>query len=199
VPADRATIERRLRELGDAPVPEPSPAFVARLERRLVDEPATTTKVVAIANRRRATLPAALGIAATIAAALLATALLGGFDQGGGTRALRLGAAVNTTVRLPGGQVVAGKSGLELPNGAVVRTGPNGSAAAGTVDLGPGIQATVASGRLHLTPTPTAAPTRPAATPPPAVTLPSVTLPAITLPKVTVPALTVPTTLPHLP
>jgi hypothetical protein len=120
--------------------------------------------------------------AAVVVLAVGSAALLGAFSSGG--RPLQLGHAVNTTVVLPNGQRVPGRLGLNLPNGAIVSTGPTGRASAGSVDIGPGIQATVNNNRLQLTPT---APTQPV-TPP--VNVPSTP---------TLPTLPIPTTLPHLP
>jgi len=76
---------------------------------------------------------------------------------------------VNTTVVLPGGRTVAGRNGLRLPNGAVVRTGPNGRAAAGTTQLGPGLEGVVANNGLRIQ----------LPTPGPPVNVPPVTIPAL--------------------
>jgi hypothetical protein len=123
-------------------------------------------------------------VAAAAAAVVLVVggaALLGAFSSGG--RSLQLGHAVNTTVVLPNGRRVPGRLGLNLPNGAIVLTGPHGKASAGSTDIGPGIQATVNNNRLHVTPTS-----------PPPVTLP------LNLPSTpTLPSLPIPTTLPHVP
>jgi hypothetical protein len=48
-----------------------------------------------------------------------------------------------------------------LPDGSVVRTGPNGRAAAGRVELGPGLEAQVDAGRLRLRTVPGGAPATP--------------------------------------
>ena len=185
-PVTRATLRHRLTRAGDT-APVPAPGFVPTLEERLVRSDATTgTRLVAFPPRRRGVLRAVTGAAASVAAVLLVTALLGGFGHGG--PGLQLGAVLNTTVVLPNGHAVAARAGLPLPNGTVVRTGPHGRAAAGPVDLGPGLQAVVNAGRLQLTPTVT-----PATTPP----LPTSTVPAVlpvTLPSR--PPITVPSTPP---
>ncbi len=74
----------------------------------------------------------------------------GVYGRGAEDRALALAVAVDTTVQLPDGSLVTGARGLDLPDGTVVRTGPNGRCSAGDVDLGPGIEALVDSGRLRL-------------------------------------------------
>lgn len=105
---------------------------------------------------------------------------------------------MNVTVVLPNGQVVPARRGQSLPNGSIVRTGPHGHVAIGSVTLGPGSQGVVSGGQVFpsipnvppITPTlPTVLVTVPAAGPAPPVTPP--TLPH--LPQV------VPTTLPNLP
>ncbi len=163
----------------------PSPVFVAALQDRLqhVD---TRAAVVAATPRHRVLLRASTAAAATVAVVLLATALLGGF--GGGQRtALQLGNAVNTTVQLPDGRTVSGRSGLSLPDGSIVRTGPDGRASIGSVNLGPGSQAVVNGGRLG-----PSTPTVPAVTP----NVPNV---PVTLPPAPAAPVTVPTVLPQFP
>jgi len=173
----------RLAWLGARRVPGPSPEFVAELEHRLIGTPPSDTEVVALASRRRGRVArAVVGAAAAVAAVLLAGALLGAFHQ---HQSVSLDKAVNTVVVLPSGQKVIGRVGLDLPNGSVVATGPNGHASAGSVTLGPGSQATVTHGQLQV-PTPTL----------PGVTLPH--LPPVTLPPVQVPPLPG-VTAPHLP
>jgi hypothetical protein len=206
--APPADLRQRLAWLGDQPVVGPSPEFVAGLERRLVgaDRPAGT--LVALPARRR---PAARVVAAVAAAAVvvlggaaLGGALLGVFSPSAspGHGPLELKKAVNTQVVLPDGRRVTGRSGLRLPNGAVLSTGPNGQASAGSFQLGPGLQGTIDAGRIHLT-TPQLPPvTTPTLPSPPPVTTPKVTTPAPRLPPFTLPPVTLPVlppvTLPHL-
>ena len=112
--------------------------------------------------------------AATIAALVLAGALSGWFGQGADGRNPQLTDAVDTTVQLPSGEVVRGEEGLLLPDGAVVRTGPDGTAAADGVEIGPGQQSTVEDGKLL---PPVTAPTTP---PVPTIELPTVpTVPSV--------------------
>jgi hypothetical protein len=206
----RRRAEERLTSLGERPVDGPNPRFTFSLERRLVGAAslAAGATLVALPSRHRSWLPLVSMGAATVATVVLAGALFGAFGPGG-SDVLQLAAAVNTTVVMPGGHTVAGHSGLDLPNGSVVWTGPNGSASAGTVEMGPGIEAIVDSGTLRLSPLASAGPTLsgsavPVATPavgsapvaPPAAS-PSNVVPT-TLPKpvpTTIPVTT--TTLPH--
>jgi hypothetical protein len=176
-------LKDRMAWLGEQPVDGPSPEFVARLEQRLVGAKAPVSNLVLLPTRRRTLTRVVSAAAVAVALVVGSAALLGAFSGGG--RSLQLGKAVNTTVVLPNGKRVPGHLGLNLPNGAVVSTGTNGRASAGSVDLGPGIQATVNNNRLQLTPT--TPPTQHASVPP---QVPSVTLPSLP---------SVPSTLPHLP
>jgi hypothetical protein len=181
----RHALRAELTRLADQPVDGPSPAFQARLERQLigsVDAPSGAT-VVGLPRRHRRLVPVLSVAAATVATVVLAGALLGAFGHGG-RGSLQLGNAHDTTVVLPGGHSVPGRTGLGLPNGAVVRTGPNGQAAAGPVQLGPSVEGVVDGGRLQ--PLPVVAPR-----------LPAVTLPAVTLPSVPTPTLPAPLGLGH--
>lgn len=110
------------------------------------------------------------GAVAAAAAAVLVGALAGVYGHGVDDQSLALAVAVDTIVQMPDGTMVAGEQGLALPDGTVVRTGPNGHCAAGDVELGPGLEALVDAGQLRLrmvapggvvaTPTPVDAGTR---------------------------------------
>jgi hypothetical protein len=202
-PARRAVREGLIR-LGGQPVTRPSFAFKARLEGELiggVEAPSGVT-LLSLPRRHGRRLPAVTLAAASVAGVVLGGALLGAFGHGG-TGALQLAAAVDTTVVMPGGQTVPGRTGLGLPDGSVVWTGPNGRAAAGPVELGPGIEGVVVdAGHLRLQPLPaggTPSNLTPVTTPtiPSVVHVPAVNVPKVTLP--TVPKVVPPTTLPlHL-
>jgi len=213
VSSRRGRARERLTELGERSVEGPSPRFASALERRLVQGAglAAGATLLALPTRHRSLTPVVTLGAGALATVVLAGALFGTFGRGG-SDVLSLAAAVDTTVVMPGGHTVAGRTGLELPNGSVVWTGPNGSASAGTVEIGPGIEAVVDAGRLHLSPlganaSPTVAtPTpSPAATPttlasgsspasPPLASLPSVPTPRAARPIVPVPIPPVTTT-----
>jgi hypothetical protein len=176
----RRALRVELTRLGEHPVEGPSVAFRNRLEHELLattTDPPASVALVPLPRRSRRLLPLVSVAAATIAVVVLAGALLGAFGTGG-RGSLQLGNAHDTTVRLPDGRTVPGRTGLGLPNGSVLRTGPNGSAAAGSVDLGPGLQGVVDNNRLVLAPAPNL----------PAVTLPTVP-PVITLPRLPAPNL----------
>jgi hypothetical protein len=185
----RHALRDDLTRLGSHPVPEPSVAFKARLERQLVGTveplPAAGATLLALPGRHRRLVPTISAAAAVVAAVVLTGALLGAFGHGG-TGNLQLANARDTTVVLPGGHRVTGRTGLGLPNGTVVRTGPNGRAAAGPVELGPGLQGVVTDNHLMLQPVTPSLPNLPSGTP---------TIPPV--PKVTPP--TLPSVAPTLP
>jgi hypothetical protein len=211
VSTGRGRARDRLTHLGERPVNGPNPRFAFSLERRLVQRAGLVAgaTLVALPTRHRSLMPALTLGAGALATVVLAGALLGTFGPGG-SDVLSLAAAVDTTVVMPGGHTVAGRTGLELPNGSVVWTGPNGSASAGTVEIGPGIEAIVDACRMRLSPlgantapTASAPATVPAATAttvgsgsspatPPVVALPSVPVPRG--PPPTVPTTVAPTT-----
>jgi hypothetical protein len=146
---------RELRELllraATNPVSEPRSGFLGGLDSHLAAQ-VPPGRLIALPRRvRRTRVPAIMtGVAAAAAAAVLVGALAGVYGRGVEDRALALAVAVDTTVQLPDGSLVTGARGLDLPDGAVVRTGPNGRCSAGDVDLGPGIEALVDAGRLRL-------------------------------------------------
>jgi len=182
----RARTRDQLTALGEEPVEGPTPRFALGLEHRLAASAgiAAGATLVALPGRHRSWFPAVTIGAGVVASVVVVGALVGTVGRGG-SDVLSLAAAVDTTVMMPGGHTVAGRTGLALPNGSVVWTGPNGSATAGTVDLGPGLEAVVDAGRLRLAPTTGITPaagqtvTIPAAVPagvtPPAVSRPAVT------------------------
>lgn len=176
----RRDVRTLLEEAGTHDVPAPRPEFVAALEARLLGDTvpfAAPTPITAAPSRIRTrswiARPALVGIAASIAAVVLAGALAGWFGQDATQRRLQLAASHDTLVVLPDGSQVDGTKGLDLPEGTVVKTGPNGHATIGPVDLGPGQVATVTAGRLQISVT--------------VPSLPPVTVPTVTTP--TVPAL----------
>ncbi len=149
--ATRRKMRALLLEAATRPVAEPRSSFLGALDAHLAAQ-VPPGRLVALPRRaRRTRVPAVLtGVAAAAAAAVLVGALTGVYGRGVEDRALALAVAVDTTVQLPDGSLVTGARGLDLPDGAVVRTGPNGRCSAGNVDLGPGIEALVDSGRLRL-------------------------------------------------
>lgn len=150
----RRELRRELQDIGAQGSPGPDSGFVAGLAVRLAAEAAVRRRIafVSPARRRRVRpMPVLTGAAAVLAGLVLVGALDGWFGQPpDGDVALALAGAVDTTVVLPDGRSVEGHTGLVLPDGSVVRTGPNGRAAAGSVELGPGLEAQVDAGRLRL-------------------------------------------------
>ena len=147
----RGEVRALLRAAGERPVLEARVGFVDRLEARL-DVQAPPGRLVALPRRVRRTRVPVLVTAATaaVAAAMLLGALTGVYGHGVEDRALALAVAVDTTVQLPDGNLIEGARGVSLPDGAVVRTGPNSHCSAGDVDFGPGMEALVDAGRLRL-------------------------------------------------
>lgn len=147
----RRELRALLLEAAVHPVADPRSGFVDGLGSQLVRQGAPGRLIALPRRARRTRVPALVtGVAAAAAAAVLIGALTGVYGRGVEDRALALAVAVDTTVQLPDGSLITGARGITLPDGAVVRTGPNGRCSAGDVDLGPGIEALVDSGRLRL-------------------------------------------------
>jgi hypothetical protein len=147
-----------LRAAAERPVLEARAGFVSGLEVHLGSQ-VPPGRLVALPRRERRTRAPVLVTAATAAAAaaVLLGAFTGFYGRGVEDRALALAVAVDTTVQLPDGSLITGARGVSLPDGAVVRTGPNGRCSAGDVDFGPGMEALVDAGRLRLRPYPAGA------------------------------------------
>lgn len=129
----------------------PEQGFRVDLEHRLLATNPPGRLVALPSAPRRTRRPGVLsGAVAAAAAAVLIGALTGVYGHGVDDRTLALAVAVDTVVQLPDGTMIAGEQGLSLPDGAVVRTGPNGHCAAGDVELGPGLEALVDAGHLRL-------------------------------------------------
>ncbi|MEX0663675.1 MAG: hypothetical protein WD598_02750 [Acidimicrobiia bacterium] len=179
--ASRRDVETLLETAGARAAPQPSPEFVTGLEARLLADArpaAWATVVTPLRTRSTGRLrPALASVAAAAAAVVLVGSLAGWFGRDKAQPQPAIASAVDTTVVLPDGSEVAGRDGLDLPDGTIVRTGPDGHAAVGNVDLGPSQVAVVKAGRLE-------------------ISIPDVTLPPVTLPPVTLPT---PPGLPGLP
>ena len=159
----RRELRSLLRAAGSRPVPPLAPAFLAERDARLRSRaPALVLEPRATRRDRRARRPAVVSGAAAAAAALVVVGALTGVVAGPGADAeLVLGTAVDTVVSFPDGSTVDGSRGLTLPDGAVIRTGPHGRAAAGGVELGPGLEAVVDSGELLASSSTQASPAEP--------------------------------------
>lgn len=152
----RARVSRReVRELlaqaALRPIEVARPGFISELDIRLRAQ-SPPARLVALPGRARRRHGAVVvtGIAAAATAAVLLGALTGVYGRSVEDRALALAVAIDTTVQMPDGSTIAGVRGTALPDGAVVRTGPNGHCSAGDVEFGPGIEALVDAGRLRL-------------------------------------------------
>ncbi|MCJ7436673.1 MAG: hypothetical protein MUP97_02785 [Acidimicrobiia bacterium] len=154
----RGEVRALLREAAERPVLEARPGFVSGLEAHLGSQvpPGHLVALPRHVRRKRAPVLVTAATAAAAAAVLLG-ALTGVYGRGVEDRALALAVAVDTTVQLPDGSLIEGTRGVSLPDGAVVRTGPNGHCSAGDIDFGPGMEALVDAGRLRLRPYPAGA------------------------------------------
>jgi hypothetical protein len=140
----RADLRRLLESAGSMPTPPPDPGFVDGLEARLfaTSEPSRRSA----SHQHRAFFAAA---AAIVLVALLGIGMAAGWFADD-ARALQLRVAADTTVVLPNGRTVAGRAGLSLEDGTLVRVGPRGHAAIGRVEIGPSEEAVVVNGRVHV-------------------------------------------------
>ncbi|HKY76014.1 MAG TPA: hypothetical protein VJS45_07735 [Acidimicrobiia bacterium] len=194
-----ANLDRRLREVGQSPVPPPDPAFATMLEARLragalAPEPALRP---ASQQPRRVWFPVA-AVAAVLTLVLGSVAVL----RDGGEDVVRVASATDTVVVLPDGTVGPATPGLELPDGSRLQTGNDGHLVAGGTELGPKQEATVEDGTVK--PSPTTVPPKPSepsnspTTAPTATTLPSKTRPTTATTATTVttkpPVVVTPTT-----
>ena len=132
----RSPVVERLEQLGYAETPDIDPVFVDQLEFRLRaaapdNEPAH--------DWRRPLIAASAAFAVVIA--VLAFSVFA--NRADDVQSVQLTAAIGTTVELPNGRVVPGVPGLEVPDGAVIRTDEGGSATVAGVTLGPNEEAVV--------------------------------------------------------
>ncbi len=171
------TTRRELRDLlieaGTRPTPRPDAEFVAALEERLLSsarpEAIADDEFTAAARKRTGRIPTLVAAAVAIAAVGVGV-FVAVPAQPNDRHKVSLAASTDTVIELPDGTTVKGRDGLALPDGAIIRTGPDGHAEVGNVDLGPGQQAVVDGNRIVITI--------------PAVTLPPVTIPPVTIPPV---------------
>jgi hypothetical protein len=139
-----------LRVAGSRRTPAIAPAFLAAGDARF-GAPLPLAVVETRSRRERRRAPAVLtGAAAATVALVLAGALTGVYGGPAAEADLALEDAANTIVMLPDGSTIDGVRGVTLPDGAIVLTGAHGRAAAGDVELGPGLEAVVDAGRLRL-------------------------------------------------
>lgn len=157
-------LRRRLEEWGRDSSPEPSADFVRDLDARL----RMTGLRTGPRPPRRAWLPRALLAAATVTVLALVLARVATQpDVAPGS--VQLASARDAVVELPDGSTVRATAGLVVPEGGLVRTGPDGRVVADGTAIGPNKSAVVRDGRLVARPAPTTKPAdqRPEATPAP--------------------------------
>jgi hypothetical protein len=131
----------RLESLAAQAPPPPSDALAGRLTADAL------TRSIPSGRSRSRRLPVLLPSVA-VAALVLGFVLLAFGGDTGAPRTVVLQTASNATVEQDG-HTVEVVAGTELPEGAVVATGPTGSITAGGVTLGPGERAVVRRGRLE--------------------------------------------------
>lgn len=151
----RRDVERLLRALGREQPPAPTESFVESLAARL--------RAIPPSRRPRPRLVLRTGLA--LAGAAIVAAVVAGVLVRPGDDSLLLSSASDATITFPDGSVATDLAATELPDGTVVRTGPNGRVEAGGEVLGPNSEARVRQGRLVVEPRTTAAPTRRTAAP----------------------------------
>jgi hypothetical protein len=132
-------LERRLSALGEAPTPAPSPDLLMRLRGSALRRPA--------ANRRLVRMPILLPAAAVAALVLGAVLLVGGRDASS-PETIVVQTASDAVVE-EAGEVVDVRAGQTLPEGAEIRTGPEGSVSVDGITLGRAERAVVRDGRLR--------------------------------------------------
>ncbi|MGQ0830307.1 MAG: hypothetical protein ACT4OV_01380 [Microthrixaceae bacterium] len=148
-------LHEALTALGRGDVDPPAPAFADALEQRLVamhgavdlrDHRASGSRPAAARSRAMA----AVAAAAVLVAGVSYLALRPSTDT-----QLTLTAAFDTSIVLPDGSIVDAVVGADLPDGALVVTGPRGSARVGSLTVPPNSQAIVGEGSARLVSTST--------------------------------------------
>jgi len=138
---DDDELHEELRALGSGEQPEPDATFADALEERLRLLHGTVDGVSApsIPTRRRAL----WGVAAAV---VIAVAFAATITQRVSEPATRLTSAIDTSLVLPDGSIVAAVAGTDLPEGALLITGPRGSAVVGGVSIPGNSQAIIRDG-----------------------------------------------------
>ncbi len=157
---DDDELQEALGALGSSDVPEPDPTFADALEERLRRTHGTGhgVPVPSVPGPRRA-------LVAVAAAVLLVVALGTALVQRSDGSTTRLTAATDTSVVLPDGSIIAAVDGAELPDGALVITGPEGSAVIDDVRIPENSQAIIRDGTAVAVSTPPTTPTTHPASP----------------------------------
>jgi len=138
---DDDELHEALRALGSGAQPEPDATFADALEERLRLLHGTVDRVPApsIPTRQRAL----WGVAAAV---IIAVAFAATIAQRVSEPTTRLTSAIDTSVVLPDGSIVVAVAGTELPEGALLITGPQGSAVVDGVSIPKNTQAVIRDG-----------------------------------------------------
>lgn len=194
---DDDELHEALCALGSGEQPEPDATFAGTLEERLRLLHSTVDRVPApsIPTRQRARW-------AVAAAVVIAVAFAATLSQRVSEPTTRLTSAIDTSLVLPDGSIVVAVAGTDLPEGALLITGPRGSAVVDGVSIPRNSQAIIRDGMAVSVSTIVTAPPSPSPSPsPPAVsprpTSPgTVTTAAPTIPPASQPAKASTTTAP---
>ena len=141
-----------LESLGRTEVPDVDDRFADALESRLRIQGAQQL------GATPTTRPIWQPLAGVLTAAVLVIAGFVAVDRlarGDDTEILVLAVSQDATVILPGGEVVADRAGLELPDGTRIEVGPTGSATVGDVVLEGGAVAEIVDGVVEIQARPT--------------------------------------------
>ncbi|MEM7286011.1 MAG: hypothetical protein AAF480_06635 [Actinomycetota bacterium] len=176
-------LRRRLDDLGEDPGPTPDPSFAQRLGADLRSQAYFTPAAAPTPAARPLLLRPAFVLGAVLVVAVAVSLVLA--QVGDDAELLAIEDSAGATVILPGGESVAGASGVELPDGAVVEVAPEGFAIIDGIVVPAGARATIVDGIVELVavPSPTAGPSGVDPTPtPPVETAPTPTELAVATP-----------------
>lgn len=138
---DPDDVQRRLEQWGNDEQPSVDGAFANRLDAQLRVQHRDASDA-----RRPIWQPAILALAALLV-------VVGGvfaFTRSDTDDLVVMAAATQTEVELPGGEIVAGAAGLELPDGTIISVGADGSAVIAGVVLEADTRAVIVDGQLEI-------------------------------------------------
>lgn len=145
---DDDELQEALTALGSSHVADPDSGFAHELEERMRHLHGT-----AGAGRKPASAPRRLQAVAAVAVLVVTVGAL--LVQRSGDSTTRLTAATDTSLVLPDGSVVVAVKGAALPDGALVVTGPDGSARVDGVPIPESSQVVIQGGAARSVSSPT--------------------------------------------
>lgn len=153
-------IDEALAALGSSEVAPPDADFAAGLEDRLLDQHRRASRPRVGSSTRSAGAPRLPLRAAAVAGAALVAGATYALTQPEEGATTQLTSATDTSVVLPDGSVVAASAGDDLPDGAMVITGPDGSASVDGTKIPGSSQAVIDDGGARVVPPSTTTTTR---------------------------------------